>query len=73
MAVYRETGTAYTDASTGEKIRMDIDVKNILSEHFGLDIFTFIDNAESLTFPVESNSQIIRLVADVKVDKLEVE
>ena len=66
-------GTAYPDASTGEKIIMGIDVINVLSKHFGVSVPIWIDNAESLTLPVESDSQIIRLMADENRHELVVE
>ena len=72
-AIYRKTGTAYPDASTGEKIVMGLDVKDVLSKHFGMEVFTFIDNSRELTLPIESNSQIIRLKAVKGLHELTVE
>ena len=72
-AIYRKTGTAYPDASTGEKIVMGLDAKDVLSKHFDMEVFTFIDNSRELTLPIESNSQIIRLKAVKGLHELTVE
>lgn len=71
-AIYRKSGTQYPDCSTGEKIIMGNDITEVLAKFYGVSIPKFIDNAESLTLPIESDSQIIRLVADKKVKKLKV-
>jgi len=72
-AIYRGSGTAYPDCSTGEKIFVNNDIVNVLSKHFDIDIPRFIDNAESLTLPLESDSQIIRLFADENCPELKVQ
>ena len=70
-AIYK--GTPYPDCSTGEKIIIGIDIANVLSKHFKVSVPLFIDNSESLTMPIESDSQIIKLCADKKATKLIVE
>jgi DNA repair exonuclease SbcCD ATPase subunit len=71
-AVYKPTGQAYPGASTGERIIMGIDVVNVLSKHFEVSVPMFVDNAESLTKEIESESQVIRLVADIDESQLKV-
>ena len=56
-------GVPYRDMSDGQKIFAEVDVFNVLSEHYGLDIPLFVDHAESLTLAVETDSQIIMLEA----------
>ena len=72
-AIYRPNGTAYPDCSTGEKIIIGIDIINTSSDYFDLSVPLFIDNAESLTKPIDRKGQFIRLVAEKGVDKLIVE
>ncbi len=57
-------GVPYSDMSCGQKIIVGIDIINVLSIRYGLSVVLFIDNAESLTLPMEANSQVIRLIAD---------
>ncbi len=66
-------GTPYPDMSCGEKIIVGIDIINVLSEHYDLSVPLFIDNAESLTLPVESTSQTIELYAQRDIQKMTVE
>lgn len=68
-------GVAYNELSTGEKIFVGIDIINTLSEHYGLNVPLFIDNAESYTLesmPIEGG-QIIKLFADAGVKTLTIE
>lgn len=65
-------GTPYPDMSCGEKIIVGIDIINVLSEHYDLSVPLFIDNAESLTFPIESNSQTVELYAQKEYGKMAV-
>lgn len=57
-------GVPYDDISCGQKIIVDIDIINVLSEFYGLSVALFIDNSESLTLPIEAISQVIELYAD---------
>ncbi len=65
-------GVPYTDMSYGQRIIVGIDIINILSEHYGYSVPLVIDNAESLTLPIEAEGQTIRLVA-TKSKKLQIE
>jgi DNA repair protein SbcC/Rad50 len=69
-AVYN--GTPYSGCSTGEKIIMGIDVVNVFSGFYGENVPLFIDNAESLTLPIDTETQVIRLIADPKKDNLKI-
>ncbi len=66
-------GVPYTDMSFGQRIFVGIDVINVLSEHYGVTVPIFIDHAESLTLPIETKTQTIKLFAQVKTKKLIVE
>ena len=56
-------GTPYPDMSTGEKILVGVDIINVLSAHYEVSVPLFVDNAESLTLPLEATSQAVRLFA----------
>lgn len=66
-------GTPYPDMSCGEKIRVGIDIINVLSEHYDLSVCLFIDNAESMTLPIEAKSQVIELYAVPGVKELTIQ
>jgi DNA repair protein SbcC/Rad50 len=66
-------GVPYADMSYGQRIFVGIDIINVLSEHYGLSVPLFIDNAEGLTLPVEAQSQVIQLFAQKGITKLTVE
>ncbi len=63
-------GVPYSDLSTGQQIIVGIDVINVLSAHYGISVVLFIDHSESLTLPIEANSQTIELYAQKGVKKL---
>ncbi len=56
-------GVPYSDMSYGQRIFVGIDIVNVLSEHYGVSVPIFIDNAEGLTLPIEAKSQVIELRA----------
>ncbi len=66
-------GVPYLDMSCGQKIIVGIDIINVLSAHYDLSVPLYIDNAESLTLPVESTSQTIELYAQKNLQKMTVE
>ena len=66
-------GVPYADMSTGQQIFVGVDIVNVLSAHYGISVPLFIDHAESLTLPIEANSQTIELYAKSKVKTLSVE
>ncbi len=66
-------GTPYPDMSCGEKILVGIDIINVLSRHYDLSVCLFIDNAESMTLPIEAKSQVIELHAVPGIKELTVQ
>lgn len=56
-------GVPASDMSTGEKIISGVDVINTLSKHYGVYVPLFIDNAESVTPALQSETQVIELRA----------
>lgn len=65
-------GVPYPDMSAGQQILCGIDIINVLSEHYGLSVPLFIDHAESVTYPLEANSQTIELCAKEGIKELHV-
>jgi len=62
-----------TDLNTGAKINVGLDVINTLSKHYGVMLPIFVDNAESVTnWEFDIDNQMIKLVAAMNVEKLEV-
>ncbi|WP_404407673.1 hypothetical protein [Jeotgalibacillus malaysiensis] len=57
------------------KINVGIDIINTLSEHYGLLVPTFVDNAEAVVEMISTNSQMIKLIVsgEDKALRLEVE
>lgn len=56
----------YEKANNAAKINAGIEIINVLSEHFGVHLPVFVDNAESVTVFIGCDSQIIRLVVSEK-------
>jgi len=65
-------GVPYPDMSDGQKIYCNIDVRNTLSDHYGVEVPLFIDHFESLTMPLEAQSQTIYLQAVQGVKELQI-
>jgi len=65
-------GTPYRGMSTGERIFVGVDIINALSRHYKTSVVLFIDKSESLTLDIETDAQIIRLVAEKGTKKLTV-
>ena len=63
-------GVTYSGLSTGEKIFVNIDVVNVLSEHYGISVVLFLDNSESFNMEMEAKSQVIKLKAVKGVSQL---
>lgn len=63
-------GVSYPSMSDGQKIYCNIDVRNTLSDHYGVEVFLFLDHVESLTLPIEAESQVIKLYAQEGVKEL---
>lgn len=58
-------GVSYSDMSYGQRILAGVDIINVLSKHYDSQVVLFIDNSESLTLPIQPQSQVIRLMAVV--------
>jgi len=63
----------FDGANNGGKINSGIDIINLLSEFYGVSLPLFIDNAESLTNFVSTNSQVIKLIVSESDPILRVE
>ena len=58
-----DNGVPYKDMSYGQKIRVGLDIINVLSKHYKMSVPIFVDNSESLTYPIEADTQVIKLAA----------
>lgn len=56
-------GVPYPSVNTGHQILAGIDIINVLCKHYDLYAPIWIDNAESITEPIECISQVIKLHA----------
>lgn len=52
----------YADANSGGKINAGLDVINALTRHYGVSAPVFVDNRESVTKLIPSESQVISLI-----------
>jgi len=62
-----------TNLSTGERLQTGIDIINTLSKYYGVAAPIWIDNAEGVTLPVETDAQVIRLIVSPTDEKLRIE
>lgn len=62
-----------TGLNNGARINVGMDIINTLSEHYGLSLPVFIDNAESVTEILPTTGQMIKLVVSEQDKKLRVE
>ena len=62
-----------TNLSTGERLQTGIDIINTLSKYYGVAAPIWIDNAEGVTLPIETDSQVIRLIVSPTDEKLRIE
>ena len=65
-------GVPYSDMSTGESYAAGTNCIDVFSKHYKLKVPLFIDNFESVTLPIEIDTQLITLEATSKVKKLTV-
>src|SRR3990167_1109977 len=54
----------YGSMNNGARINAGLDIINVMSEHYGIKLFQFIDNAEAVTVLLPTASQQIRLVVN---------
>ncbi len=57
-------GVPYSDLNNAARINVGLDIIETLSEHYGVSVPVFVDNAESVTRPQEIDSQVIRLAVN---------
>jgi DNA repair exonuclease SbcCD ATPase subunit len=65
-------GVLYNDLNTAMKINAGIDVINVLSVFFGVNSVVFLDNRESTTNIIDSESQIISLFVNPNCETLKI-
>ena len=56
--------------NNGAKINVGLDIISTLSEFYGLTMPVFLDNAESVTSIIDTESQVIKLMVDEKYKQL---
>lgn len=54
-------GVPYGSLNNGARVNLGIDVIRTISEHYGLRVPLFVDNAESVTSLIDAGTQVIRL------------
>lgn len=62
-----------TNLSTGERLQTGIDIISTLSKYYGVAAPIWIDNAEGVTLPIETDTQIIRMIVSPGDEKLRIE
>ncbi len=73
-AIDREDGSVYGNTlNSGSEFKIGIDIINTFAKHFGYKAPIFIDGRESITEPLDTDSQLISLVVSPDDDKLRVE
>lgn len=65
-------GVPYREVNTAGKVNAGIDIINVFSNYYGKSAPIFIDNRESVTDILETNSQVINLQVDKTKNELEV-
>lgn len=66
-------GNGSTEPSTGEKIAAGTEIVTALSKLYGISMPLWIDNAEGLTLPLNTDAQQIRMYVRDDIDTLKVE
>lgn len=62
-----------TNLSTGERLQTGIDIISTLSEFYGVNAPIWIDNAEGVSLPIETDAQVIKLFVSPEDEVLRVE
>ena len=67
-------GVPYSDLSRGQKAIAGLSIIKVLSDHYGISVPVFVDDAEGITLdlPLVDGGQYIKLHADIIHDKLAV-
>lgn len=63
----------YRDANNAARINAGLEIIKVLSEHWGVSMPVFVDNAESVTKLADMGGQIIRLIVSENDKKLRLE
>lgn len=66
-------GVPWAGLNSGAKINVGIDIINTLSQHYGVSVPLFVDNAESVTRLEYATAQVIRLVVSESDKELRIE
>ena len=66
-------GVPYSSLNNGMRINVGIDIVRSLSQHYGVQVPLFVDNAESVTQLEDGGMQVIRLVVSEQDKKLRME
>ena len=65
-------GVPYSDANTASQINAGLDIINILSKFYGVTAPVFIDNRESVSFILPTETQIVNLIVSPEHKNLSV-
>ncbi len=66
-------GVPFADGlNTGSRMKAGMDIVNVLSVHYGLNLPIWIDNCESYTELIQTDSQLITLYADSNHENIDV-
>lgn len=66
-------GVPYNSMNNGARINIGLDICNTLSNHYGISLPCFIDNAEAVTKLIDTSAQQIRLFVSESDKKLRIE
>ncbi|HEX3026391.1 MAG TPA: hypothetical protein VHR42_04085 [Clostridia bacterium] len=72
-AVYTPNGTGYCDVSRSQTTYVGIDICNAFMEHFGVTAPLFVDDAEGVLHELDTDAQVIRLIASLDDKNLRAE
>lgn len=72
MVKCKDSLVNYQDANTASKINAGVDIINVLCNYYKVNAPIFIDNRESVTNLLETESQLFNLIVDKKCKRLTV-
>lgn len=71
-AITQDGSTYSTTMSTGEKVKIGLDICTTLAKHYGLNVPIIIDNAEGVTDLPQTDNQQIRLIVSTADAELKI-
>lgn len=71
MATYQ--GVPYDDVNTSMRMNLGLDIINTISQHYGVSVPLFCDNAESVSEWLPADTQTIRLYVSERDNELRIE